>query len=536
MKKTIIVGSGLAGLTAAAYLVKDGIPVTLFEKEKHLGGLVNSFEKDGYVFDGGLRAVESSGLIISSLHELGIDLPLIKSTVSLGIEDKVLRLNKTEDIRDFEVMLKTLYPEEEVAIGKIMTDIKNVMSYMMVLLGNEAPVYTSGEEKEKVSFWKTFLPWMLKMLATIPKLAKFKMPVEAYFAGITQNQAMIDIIIQHFFEGTPASFALSYFLFYFDYNYPKGGTGALSKALGDYLKERNCIIHTGTKICSLDAEQKTVRDQNGNTYHYDNLIWTGDNKYLYSIVDPQKVKNGKLRKRIVGKQESLKGLRGAESVLSAYLGLDLKPEYIRSICSEHVFYTPDHRGLSMAKSDEMKAWLKTTSVGPEKEKKDHIKAYLKNFYYYNTFEISFPVLRDLSLAPEGKTGMIVSCLFDYDLCKFIHESGWYEEFKTYSEDLIIEILNNSLIPNLSGSVDLRFSATPLSIEKYTGNTDGAIVGWSFTNAHMPVPQSMISMPKAIETVMPHVYQAGQWTYSPAGLPISLLTGKVAAGRVKKKSK
>jgi hypothetical protein len=286
----------------------------------------------------------------------------------------------------------------------------------------------------------------------------------------------------------------------------------------------------------LDAEQKTVRDQNGNTYHYDNLIWTGDNKYLYSIVDQQKVKNGKLRKRIVGKQESLKGLRGAESVLSVYLGLDLKPEYIRSICSEHVFYTPDHRGLSMAKSDEMKAWLKTTSVGPEKEKKDHIKAYLKNFYYYNTFEISFPVLRDLSLAPEGKTGMIVSCLFDYDLCKFIHESGWYEEFKTYSEDLIIEILNNSLIPNLSGSVDLRFSATPLSIEKYTGNTDGAIVGWSFTNAHMPVPQSMISMPKAIETVMPHVYQAGQWTYSPAGLPISLLTGKVAAGRVKKKSK
>ena len=36
---------------------------------------------------------------------------------------------------------------------------------------------------------------------------------------------------------------------------------------------------------------------------------------------------------------------------------------------------------------------------------------------------------------------------------------------------------------------------------------------------------------AIKTPIPGVYQAGQWTYSPSGLPISLLTGKIAADRV-----
>ena len=534
--KVIIVGGGLAGLTAGAFLVKEGISVTLFEKEKRLGGLVNSFERDGYIFDGGLRAVESSGLIISALNDLEIDLELIKSTVSLGVEDHIIPLKETDDINDFENLLKSLFPEETNAIDTIMRDIKNVMNYMMVLLGNEAPVYSTGEEKEKVSFWKTFLPWLLKMLSTIPKLAKFKMPVEEYLSNITQNQALIDIIIQHFFEGTPASFALSYFLFYFDYNYPKGGTGSLSKALADYLIEKDGVIHTDTKICSLDPEKKMLWDQNGKAYEYDHMIWTADNKYLYSIVDSAKISNANLKKKVNRRQEAIKDLRGAESVLSVYLGVDKDPDYFKSICTEHVFYTPDKRGLHVAKPDHMKAWLKNNHPENHQKNKEHIKNYLKDYFYYNTFEISFPVLRDPSLAPDGKTGMIVSCLFDYDLCKFIKDLGWYDEFKSYSENLIIDILDKSLYPGLKEAVELHFSATPLSLEKHTGNTDGAIVGWSFTNPYMPVPQSMVSMPKAVETVMPHVYQAGQWTYSPAGLPISLLTGKVAAGRVKKKVK
>ena len=88
-KRVLVVGGGLAGLTAAAFLIKEGISVQLIEKEDRLGGLVNSFEREGYIFDGGLRAVESSGLIISALNDLGIDLELIKSTVSLGVGDHI---------------------------------------------------------------------------------------------------------------------------------------------------------------------------------------------------------------------------------------------------------------------------------------------------------------------------------------------------------------------------------------------------------------------------------------------------------------
>jgi hypothetical protein len=39
--------------------------------------------------------------------------------------------------------------------------------------------------------------------------------------------------------------------------------------------------------------------------------------------------------------------------------------------------------------------------------------------------------------------------------------------------------------------------------------------------------------QSVLTPIPDVFQAGQWTFSPSGLPISILTGKLAADKVKK---
>ena len=45
--KMAIIGGGIAGLTAAYYLAKRGVNVSVFEKEKALGGLASSFLLDG---------------------------------------------------------------------------------------------------------------------------------------------------------------------------------------------------------------------------------------------------------------------------------------------------------------------------------------------------------------------------------------------------------------------------------------------------------------------------------------------------------
>jgi len=42
---SVVVGGGIAGLTAACYLCRYGHSVLLLEKSKRVGGLVGSFEK-----------------------------------------------------------------------------------------------------------------------------------------------------------------------------------------------------------------------------------------------------------------------------------------------------------------------------------------------------------------------------------------------------------------------------------------------------------------------------------------------------------
>ena len=53
MKKAIVIGSGFAGLSSAAYLAKAGVDVTVIEKNEDLGGRARKFKASGYTFDMG---------------------------------------------------------------------------------------------------------------------------------------------------------------------------------------------------------------------------------------------------------------------------------------------------------------------------------------------------------------------------------------------------------------------------------------------------------------------------------------------------
>jgi phytoene dehydrogenase-like protein len=125
----------------------------------------------------------------------------------------------------------------------------------------------------------------------------------------------------------------------------------------------------------------------------------------------------------------------------------------------------------------------------------------------------------------------VSVLFDYKLTKHIQEMGWYEKFKLFAETCILDTLDSSIYPGVKDAIFHKFSSSPLTIERYTGNADGAITGWSFTNHPMPAEHRLPKIFSATDTSIPSVFQAGQWTYSPSGFPIAILTGKLASDRV-----
>ena len=109
----IIVGSGVAGLTAGAYLAKSGRSVLICEKEPRYGGLVNSFERNGFVFDGGIRALENAGVLFPMLSHLGLEIEFVKNHVSIGIEDRILSITSDESADQYGSLLTHFFPQSK---------------------------------------------------------------------------------------------------------------------------------------------------------------------------------------------------------------------------------------------------------------------------------------------------------------------------------------------------------------------------------------------------------------------------------------
>jgi phytoene dehydrogenase-like protein len=68
----VVVGGGLAGLTAACYLARAGQRVTLLERAPDLGGRAATQYVDGYTFNRGAHALYTGGAASHVLRELGV--------------------------------------------------------------------------------------------------------------------------------------------------------------------------------------------------------------------------------------------------------------------------------------------------------------------------------------------------------------------------------------------------------------------------------------------------------------------------------
>ncbi len=529
----VVVGAGAAGLTSAAYASRAGLSVLLLEKQERLGGLVQSVVRNGFTFDLGLRAVENSGILLPMFEDLGITMEFVKSTVSIGIEHEVMTVTSKDSVETYRRFLESFFPKSSEDIHRIIEVVKRIMKDMDVLYGIDNPIFKDLRTDHDYLL-KEMLPWMFKFVFTIGRINRMNEPVERLLDRLSDNPSLKSIIGQHFFRNTPAFFAMSYFSVYLDYLYPKGGTATITRLLEDYLRRKHVDIETGSTVKAVDPESRLVTTEQRKEYHYRSLIWCADLKMLYASIDAETVSDRALRKTLESTRDYYSRFRGGDSVFSLFLSVDETPEYFRSISEGHFFYNPDARGMVALHTAELSKLMAGAESGYAFATR--AKEYLAQFFQRNTYEISIPVLKDSSMAPESKTGLIVSCLFDYSLLKKISDDGWYEECKDHCRETILNVLDGSIYPGLKDKVIDSFVSTPLSIERRTGSSEGAITGWAFTGGTMPVINKMQKVSRSVITPLDHVYQAGQWVYSPGGLPMSLLTGKLAANRVIKELK
>ncbi|HPR34520.1 MAG TPA: NAD(P)/FAD-dependent oxidoreductase [Anaerolineaceae bacterium] len=528
--KVVIVGAGMAGLTAGAYLMRENYDVLILDKNEKCGGLLQTFQSGGFYFDSGPRAFVNSGIMKPIFKDLGIGWEFLENKISVGVEDQIVRFNSIDSLQDYQKMLVSLYPESIDDIEKIIPIIYQLSEYTKVLYEFDNPNFTTNLLADKKFLIKKLLPWTFKFLNALRQFNKYNMPMEVFMDRLTKNQSLIDIILQHFFRKTPTYFALGYFHVYLDYFYPKSGTAVVVDLLRNKVLDGGGEIRLNKQIVSVNPAEKTVTDSAGESYAYDQLIWAADLKSLYRYINPAGL-DAKTSAELATKTEQTLAAKGAESVFIYFLGVDRPTSYFQERGGEHMFYTPSKQGLGQTMRLERETLVKDF----ESKTKAEVFNWLDQYCELNTYEVSIPALRDASMAPEGQTGLMISCLLDYDIVEKIEQAGWYGEFKATLENRILSIFSKTIYPGIAEDILFKFSSTPLTIKQVAGSSEGAITGWSF-ETDVPVVNKLTNLPKSVLTPIPGILQAGQWAYSPAGVPIAMMTGWYATQKILKDAK
>jgi phytoene dehydrogenase-like protein len=129
---------------------------------------------------------------------------------------------------------------------------------------------------------------------------------------------------------------------------------------------------------------------------------------------------------------------------------------------------------------------------------------------------------DPTLAPEGKTVLVVEAIGDYAYWRQLSEDrAAYDEKKEQVARTVVELLEQRF-PGISDQVEMVNVATPLTFERYTGNWQGCFMSWQITPERVP---TMIRPPSQNLPGLANFYMCGQWVEAGGGVPSGLMSAR-----------
>lgn len=484
MKSKInVIGSGFSSLAAACYLAKDGYDVTIFEKNKTIGGRARQLIKDGFTFDIGPTWYWMPDVFerfFSDFNKKPSDYYTLEKlnpaySVYFGKDDFIT----IEDT--LEKITKAFEKEEPGSSKKLNKFIEEAKSNYDIAIKDL--VYNPG-----------ISPLELITPTTIKKINQFFSTIKRDVRKEFKNERLVKILeFPVLFLGAKPSDTPSFYSFmnYADFGlgtfHPKKGMYQVILAMENLAKEFGVKIKTEANIDKIIVEDGIAKGlvSNGEHFYSDVVLSGADYHHTETLLD----------KPYRQYSESYWAKKTfAPSSLLFYIGFDKKLENVNH---HTLFFDVDFEAHAEAIYD--------TCEWPENP----------------LFYASFPSKTDSSCAPQGKEAGV----FLIPLAPGLEDTPelratYFEKIITRFENMTSQNVKNHILFKESFCLNDFIN----DYNSYKGNAYG------MANTLM---QTAFLRPKLKSKTVQNLYFTGQLTVPGPGVPPSLISGKLAANLVTK---
>ncbi|TVZ60069.1 phytoene desaturase [Flavobacteriaceae bacterium MAR_2010_105] len=484
MKKRIsIIGSGFSALSAACYLASYGNTVTIYEKNKTVGGRARQLKRDGFTFDIGPTwywmpdVFERFFADFETHPKKYYELEKLNPAYSVYFDK-----NDYITIEDtLEKIYKTFEKEEAGSSSKLKTFMATAQNNYDVAIKDL--VYRPGVS-----------PIELITPVTIKKISQFFSTIKKDVRKEFKNERLAKILeFPVLFLGAKPDNTPSFYSFmnYADFGigtfHPKGGMyqvilgmKTLAESLGVVIKTENSI----EKII-VDNGKATGIVSNGTVHHSDIVLSGADYHHTETLMDLQYRQYS---------ERYWENKVFAPSSLLFYVGFDKK---LKNVNHHTLFFDVDFDTHAQAIYDQPE-W-------PEQP----------------LFYASFPSLTDTDSAPEHHEAGI----FLIPLAPGLNDTQelrdiYFEKIISRFEDLTSQDVKKNIIFKESFCVNDFVK----DYNSYKGNAYG------MANTLL---QTAFLRPKLKSKKVDNLFFTGQLTVPGPGVPPSLISGKLVAELIKK---
>ena len=477
----VVVGAGLAGLSAALRLAGAGRKVTVIERESVPGGRNGLLEKDGYSFDTGPTVLTMPSLIQDAFSCVGEDMkdwieltpvkPLYRAFYHDGsqidvhantaeMEEEIRRTVSAEEAlgyRKYVDFVTKLYKYE-------MNDFidRNIDSPLNLLTPNLARLIALGG-------FRRLSPKVNQFLKD-PRLQKVY-SFQAMYAGVSPQQALAIYAVIAYMDSVNGVF------------FPKGGMHAVPRALAAVAEKHGAKIHYNSKVVKLEERNNRVVaaiTEDGSRYECDAIILNPDLPVAYRD----------LLKRTPAR---VKRLNYSPSCAVMLIGSN--KHY------DHIAHHNIHFGQSWDGVFDELISKKVLMTDP-------------------SVLVTVPTHDDPTLAPAGKQSYYIL----YPTPNLDADIDWTKQAKPY-RDQMIQTLEDRGYTGFGDAIETEVMTTPLDWQ-----AQGMERGAPFASAHTFF-QTGPFRPRNMAAGFENVVFAGSGTQPGVGVPMVLISGRLAAERI-----